>query len=1292
MTRFAYDGNGNLVQQTLVNRVGTDNRDQVRQMAYDELNRLMRATDAEGKDTTYEHDAVGDLLRQVDPLQNAVGHTYDERNRRITTTVHLNRVTTPNRDVTTGFVYDRVGNLRETHHPNGNVVTETYDNLNRVTATTDSLGAVAAATYDARGNHLTETDANGHVTTNHFDDLDRLTRQELPEHRTVSMAYDAAGNKTSETDPRGNVRQLQYDRLNRPVKTIDPAPFAFTVEMTYDAAGNKLTEKDRRGNLTTYGYDGLNRVNHTLSAAPFRYETSATYDPAGNKLSETDRRGIATAHDYDRENRLLRTVRDGLQIAESVYDPAGNRITLYDAKRNRVDYEYDERRIETAQLAPLGATTRHTLDDMGDRVLSVDPEGRQTARVFDLRRRLHQETNGAGETTETAYDRKGNRTGVKRPKGTSWTYGYDDADRLTKVIDPLQHETDYQYDPNGNRTVQHDANGHETIFTYDELNRLATMAYPQAAGIAAHEEYGYDENGNRTRLLDALGQEIRSTFDELNRESLRNYPIPASGTGLQSIAYVYDANNNPTGVTETYAAAPQNTVYTTARTYDHFDRLAAVTDRYGKALTYSYDPNGNRSQLVDPDGKTTVYGYDALNRLTSVTIPGAAPTTYSYFKNGLLQQVTYPNGTTATYAHDLANRVQSIANQQGTVVVSSYDYHYDPNGNRSQQIEVNGGAAETTTYGFDDADRLTAVAYPDKSVAYTYDAVGNRLTERATGSQGAGLAAKTYTYDERNRLLSVSDSVGAAGLVTYTYDANGNRTSRTQNGVVTQLVYDVRDQLTEVRSNSALVESYAYDYRGLRVRKAGSGALLRYVYDDKSVLLQTDDAGNTLAKYDYGPDRLLALTHATEGRQFYLFDALGSVADLMTPGGTLQARYQYDAWGNYRHQAGSSANVFGFTGHELDAATGLYYFKARFYDPETGSFLTEDSSPGQPDTPPTLDLYLYAYANPTVYVDPTGHATEPTRVDKHRPRVLNPGEKAPPGWTVTAPDEDGTRIATPPAAPPPAPAEEEPAWYVRAWNGFLEFIGEKKVEQRVKEGVQAVQTGGKHFDEGTTKPRLDEENPAEGYNQNIKIGLKATRQVLTEDSKKVGVKAVQTGMAAGEMALNLDGARELAGALYKVTKNGVSIVVDRQAAKRLEGQGWHISEEVQSASRAKTGPGAFVPKSESMDERALEYEKAVAGGQEGKTYRVPYKNPNPRGKPHVDFDGVAPTGAPIDAKVAIVTRQKTVNQAMRQAEALRQNGAKGIWKVPDLREARRAKEVLRRAGAQDTIIVVVEKP
>jgi YD repeat-containing protein len=109
-----------------------------------------------------------------------------------------------------------------------------------------------------------------------------------------------------------------------------------------------------------------------------------------------------------------------------------------------------------------------------------------------------------------------------------------------------------------------------------------------------------------------------------------------------------------------------------------------------------------------------------------------------------------------------------------------------------------------------------------------------------------------------------------------------------------------------VRRGGSLFESYRYDSKGLRVRKSGPAGLFRYVYDDASVLLQTDTSGNTLSKYDYGRDRLLSLAHATEGRQYYLFDGLGSVVDLMRPDGALQARYQYDAWGNLRSTAGSS--------------------------------------------------------------------------------------------------------------------------------------------------------------------------------------------------------------------------------------------------------------------------------------------------------------------------------------------------------------------------------------------------
>lgn len=121
------------------------------------------------------------------------------------------------------------------------------------------------------------------------------------------------------------------------------------------------------------------------------------------------------------------------------------------------------------------------------------------------------------------------------------------------------------------------------------------------------------------------------------------------------------------------------------------------------------------------------------------------------------------------------------------------------------------------------------------------------------------------------------------------------------------------------------------------------------------------------------------------------------------------------------------------------------------------------------------------------------------------------------------------------------------------------------------------------------------------------------------------------------------------------------------------------------------GPGQFVSKKESMSAAARAYEDAVAGGQPGKVYRVPYKNPNPRGRPQVDFDGLLGE-LPVDSKLSVVTRPKSVNQARRQAESLTQNDAYGVWKVTSLREARRARMVLEKAEAQDRIYIVVENP
>ena len=526
---------------------------------------------------------------------------------------------------------------------------------------------------------------------------------------------------------------------------------------------------------------------------------------------------------------------------------------------------------------------------------------------------------------------------------------------------------------NDNRLTQTDANLNTTAFEYDALNRRTRIQYADTNDVT----FSYDENGNRTGMIDANGLSFTFIVDALNRETEKQYPAPATpaGDAIQTIVNQYDANNNITNITETYAGTTGTR--TTTQQFDAFDRLTEKTDANSERIRYSFDANGNRKTVRDPDGSVTHYTYDALNRVSDIAGQQGI-TNYRYDRSSLKTRVTYPNSSEARHTYDNAGRVLTIENRQNNAVVSSYEYRYDTNGNRTQQIETNGGAAETTDYSFDANDRLSEVAYPDQTTAYTYDAAYNRLTETTTDNNSNAVTVnKTYAYNNRNQVTTVTDNLDAANTASYAYDDNGNRISKTQNAIVTAFNYDVRDQLREILSGGSSVGQFLYDYQGLRIRKQTATETLRYVYDDQSVLLQTDDSGNTISKYDYGPDRLLSLSHATEGAQFYLFDALGSVVNLTRTDGAIQARYQYDAWGNIRNQVGASANEFGFTGHEMDEESGLIYMKGRFYDPSCACFVTQDGFEGEVNLPPSLHKYLYAFANPLVFFDPDGNVTQP---------------------------------------------------------------------------------------------------------------------------------------------------------------------------------------------------------------------------------------------------------------------------------------------------------------------------
>jgi RHS repeat-associated protein len=230
----------------------------------------------------------------------------------------------------------------------------------------------------------------------------------------------------------------------------------------------------------------------------------------------------------------------------------------------------------------------------------------------------------------------------------------------------------------------------------------------------------------------------------------------------------------------------------------------------------------------------------------------------------------------------------------------------------------------------------------------------------------------------------------------YAYDSNGNTLTSVTGSNTSTYAWDFENRLTSVTLPGAGgTVSFKYDPFGRRIYKSSSSATSVYAYDGDNLVEETNATGTVVARYEQTQniDEPLAMLRSSTTSYFHA-DGLGSVTSLSSAAGSIANTYTYDSFGKLTASTGSLVNPFQYTARESDTETGLYYYRARYYDPAPGRFISEDRIGFDGG----VDFYAYVENAPTILIDPYGLDSSPWGPILNRlgpvfggPRVPTPG-------------------------------------------------------------------------------------------------------------------------------------------------------------------------------------------------------------------------------------------------------------------------------------------------------------
>ena len=850
------------------------------------------------------------------------------------------------------------GTQVQVYSPGGALVdhwTQASGQLNNAMGYTDANNASNSVVYNDPANPYRPT---------------QFTNRNPGNPQTVSATYDPYGNTlTTLASCNGGFVQTNYQ--------YDYATFALGMLSSVQTQG--------MAGSVHYSYYPNGLVQTVTTPSPgygLILPTTTFYYTALGNISTIMKPGPnATGQTVSIQYNYLYDPLDGTRQTEALGQP----LTVTAPDGGITHYRYDAHGNCTAVIDALGNRTDFVFNAADQLVSTILPATGQTGTGRAHTDITYQYVGGPAIATK-AFDESGNTAPIRQVGQTSGKEG----EGLAQTGNTEQ--ASFSYDAEQKLNTLKDGNGNAFQHVYDQVGNLSQLTYPSGNSIQGQ----YDLDGNLTQFTNARGQNFRTTL--VPNDSLPQSVLHADGHSDQ---FVYDRFGRTSEVSD------GNT--TLDYTYDDLGDVLSVTTQYANLpislfTNYTYFPDGSRATMAQ-NGNSTSYIYDLCGRVTDI-VNNCRDGSYhfDYDLAGNLIHKKTPESET-TYQYNALHQLVGMTNYDGFHnVISDYSgLRYDGAGNLTQQTittpSLNTAAqgqtvAGTVNYTYDVQDHLTREQSQRNLAVTGLGGLFNNF-DNASVSDAAdnltSLRGVTFTPNLDNQVAADSNGAG------YGYDLDGNAT--TEEGVSIQ--YDDAGRITAY-DDPTLPLHLRMGYRpdGLRAWKQVNGGPLTYfLYDGDRLTMefqaQSDGTALSTRCYGWGAAGLEQIDYpslSNEPTIFYAFDPQGNLVNRLQHG-VAQDLACFDAFGDWvgdfsyignvgiwidpfsdpigwGGQWGAYTDTPGYAGVSLGGArhAGLILLTHRYYNPDTGRFLTRDPIGYEGGA----NVYAYCRNNPVMGCDPSG--------------------------------------------------------------------------------------------------------------------------------------------------------------------------------------------------------------------------------------------------------------------------------------------------------------------------------